>query len=177
MVLEKQGPFIQFSFAFGGRQPAELDRHIVKAAGAQPAPEMAQPRYNHAADIELDIRPGQILDDGFQPELAHLRDANVSCFQEAPLVLDYLRKGKIVVPDLILLDINMPEMDGWEFLYHLDRMGISSDVMMLSSSIHWEDISKARNFDRVKCYIEKPLTEDKIEEFIVQQNFVPLDLD
>ena len=89
----------------------------------------------------------------------------------------YLREGKVNPPDLFLLDINMPEMDGWEFLYQLDRMGIESDVMILSSSVHWDDIERAKEYGNVKCYIQKPLTEEKIQRHLIEQNFTSIELD
>lgn len=96
--------------------------------------------------------------------------ATITTFQNAQVVLDYMRTGKMAMPDLILLDINMPEMNGWEFLYYMDRYNINADVMMLSSSVHWDDIERSKNYDKVRCYIEKPLTEDKIEHYIIEKN-------
>ncbi len=107
----------------------------------------------------------------------NLPNATITTFQYAQTVLDYLSNGKIQCPDLILLDINMPEMDGWEFLTHLSKMRVDCDVMMLSSSVHWDDIEKSKRFKHVKCYIEKPLTEDKIEHYIVTKNFEPIEVD
>lgn len=101
----------------------------------------------------------------------------VNSFQDASLVLQYLKEGKIALPDLILLDINMPEMDGWEFLHNLKSLNVETDVMILSSSLHFADIEKSRKFEAVKCYIEKPLTEEKIERFISRQNYEPLGMD
>ena len=100
----------------------------------------------------------------------NMPQATITTFQNAQDVLDYMRIGKIITPDLILLDINMPEMNGWDFLYYMDRYNINAEVMMLSSSIHWDDIERSKNYEKVRCYIEKPLTEDKIEHYIIEKN-------
>ncbi len=106
-----------------------------------------------------------------------LPSSTINTFHDARLLMRYLEEGKIARPDLILLDINMPEMDGWEFLFHLERINCKADVMILSSSLHWDDMSKAKEYEQVKCYIEKPLTEDKIEKYLIQQNFENVELD
>ncbi|MFT5922105.1 MAG: two-component system chemotaxis response regulator CheY [Flavobacteriales bacterium] len=106
-----------------------------------------------------------------------LPSSTINTFHDARLVIRYLEEGKIARPDLILLDINMPEMDGWEFLFHLERINCKADVMILSSSLHWDDMSKAQSYEQVKCYIEKPLTEDKIEKYLIQQNYEHVELD
>ena len=106
-----------------------------------------------------------------------LPKSTITTFQDADMLSRYLREGKVNPPDLFLLDINMPEMDSWEFLYQLDRMGIESDVMILSSSVHWDDIERAKEYGNVKCYIQKPLTEEKIQRHLIEQNFTSIELD
>ncbi|WP_162055815.1 response regulator [Pontibacter pamirensis] len=78
----------------------------------------------------------------------------------------YLRKQCHV---LILLDINMPVMDGFEFLEEFQESANLStaaiSIVLLSSSAHHLDMAKARNYPTIG-YIQKPLTLDKLLEFL-----------
>ena len=68
--------------------------------------------------------------------------------------------------DMILLDINMPKMNGWEFLKALKKKKIklSSDIYIVSSSIDDQDIKSAKKNPLVTDFIEKPLNESKIPD-------------
>lgn len=69
-------------------------------------------------------------------------------------------------PHLILIDINMPVLNGWEFLDAYEGLNISQkvDMYMLSSSVYENDIEKAKTYEKVKGFISKPLSIDRLIE-------------
>lgn len=72
------------------------------------------------------------------------------------------------LPELILLDINMPVLDGWGFLQYFQDMKIDGNipVIMLTSSINPEDIEKAQQHQLVKGFLSKPLNKSKLDEIL-----------
>lgn len=69
---------------------------------------------------------------------------------------------------LILLDINMPGMDGWAFLEHLKQHPLSSsiDVVIVSSSKESSDQMHAKEFPMVIDYLLKPISEQSIKDLL-----------
>jgi CheY-like chemotaxis protein len=92
--------------------------------------------------------------------------AQVSYYSNAQDALAQLQQPEAVLPSLILLDLNMPLMDGWEFMERISRMPEASKipVIIFTSSIDPEDIARSKTFAQVRGYVAKPLTHPKIEE-------------
>lgn len=83
-------------------------------------------------------------------------------YQNAQEAFSFFSTGKAQLPDIILLDINMPQMDGWQFLEALEksfpRLYEDTDIYIVSSSIAESDRVKAEEFEGLKGFITKPLT-------------------
>ncbi len=75
---------------------------------------------------------------------------------------DALTDGAKPLPTVIFLDINMPVMNGWDFLDQYKQMPGLDDkgivLIMLSSSSSANDLSRAQGYPQVSDYITKPLT-------------------
>lgn len=71
-------------------------------------------------------------------------------------------------PELVLLDINMPYMSGFEFLDWYESTGLQGQVKfaMFTSSGRTEDKHKAHSYTDVIGYIEKPLSKEKVENLL-----------
>ena len=107
---------------------------------------------------------------------------NIKTKQTAKSALNYLedsgnltdRQNNLPFPDLIFLDINMPAMDGWEFItkYNMikDDLPRLPVIIMLSTSINPDDKIKALNIPEVSGFYNKPMTSDIIDA-IVEKHF------
>ena len=86
--------------------------------------------------------------------------------------LDHLEEcdAKNDFPDLMLVDLKMPEMDGFDFIERYEEKYWlkypSTRVMILTSSRLEKDKDKAMNFKSVSRFIFKPLTEEKLIEIV-----------
>lgn len=71
---------------------------------------------------------------------------------------------------MIFLDINMPVMNGWEFLdAYLEKFQERKDkIVILSSSIDFQDRQKSMEYEVVLGFLEKPLTMDKIHQQVTE---------
>ena len=88
--------------------------------------------------------------------------------------LYYLLKANPTPPELILLDINMPRMNGWEFLQQYKDLDIKQKarvvIMILSTSSNPDDIKKAKEIKEVTGFETKPLNVEVMTE-ILNQHF------
>jgi len=90
--------------------------------------------------------------------------------QEALDGLIGLLVENITLPDVIFLDLNMPNRDGWSFLEEFEQLPEDKiehiQIYITSSFISPTYMEKAKNYKLVKDYIVKPLTESAVKKII-----------
>lgn len=97
---------------------------------------------------------------------------NIQTFESPKTALNYLNKiyseeDINEIPDLILVDINMPVMDGWEFVRQFEQipneLTQNTTINILSSSISQVDLQTAQSLKKVNKFLSKPLTIELIK--------------
>ena len=72
----------------------------------------------------------------------------------------------VVLPDIIFLDIDMPLMDGFQFLNEFEKLSAKTKdkchIVMLTSSINPQDLDKSKGYIYVKRYLNKPLSHENL---------------
>ncbi|MES2748669.1 MAG: response regulator [Bacteroidota bacterium] len=98
-------------------------------------------------------------------------------FSSAVEALDYLnenQENKSLLPNLILVDIHMPIMSGFEFMEIYNQLSTelksNCDVYIISSTINDEDLKKIHNDKNIIAFHEKPIT----KEFLDDINGMPI---
>ena len=95
--------------------------------------------------------------------------SDIHIFNDGEEIMNYIKSPDNSEPfDIILLDINMPIMDGWDFLEaynsYLGNEESKIKIFMLSSSINPVDVNKAKSHSLVNDYIIKPIKDEDLSQ-------------
>jgi len=112
-----------------------------------------------------------LLDDNEDDNFIHERyirrvewAEEIIVFEEAELALDYL-KNTTEMPQIIFIDVNMPVMNGFQFLDKASEAGVPlsrAQVVMVTSSLHPDDCQRAAEHPLVNEYLNKPIDADAL---------------
>lgn len=99
--------------------------------------------------------------------------AQVKIFKNGLEAIKFIQSNKDQIdqlPELILLDLSMPIMDGWQFLDAFSNLNLNLPykiiIYIVSSSISPHDIERAKKINEVSDYIVKPIGKDKLMEIL-----------
>ncbi|GAB4334337.1 MAG: response regulator [Flammeovirgaceae bacterium] len=101
-------------------------------------------------------------------------DFKIDKFNSGRSAIDFLKnrlKTNELMPNIIFLDINMPMMNGWDFMK--EYQALKSDVVsnirlfMLTSSSAEQDLQKVKQFPEIEKYLVKPLSDEAINRILV----------
>lgn len=99
------------------------------------------------------------------------KNVEIVDFEDGELALNYLHEiidNPDLLPDIILLDLNMPVMDGWEFLAEyqkiLPKIAKKIHLYLLSSSISPYDMEKSQQIPEVTEFVTKPLNKETFNQ-------------
>lgn len=77
-----------------------------------------------------------------------------------------------ILPELILLDINMPQLNGWQFLEEYVKLVPSlakkTSIFIVSSSIDADDYARAKKYKEVSDFIAKPITVENLRNILAK---------
>jgi CheY-like chemotaxis protein len=96
-----------------------------------------------------------------------------TCSYDGREIIEFLDKNKTrsdLLPDYILVDLNMPVFDGWDFLNSYKKIYRSLKkkikIYIVSSSINPREIARTKEYPFVNSYIMKPLTLYQIDQIV-----------
>jgi CheY-like chemotaxis protein len=104
---------------------------------------------------------------------------NLLVFRNGKEALDYFVSAlknmeRREIPEVILLDLNMPVMDGWQFLNELSKYDFKelnkTTLYIVSSSINPADIERSKAISMVKDFLVKPIRPNEIAEVFMTEN-------
>ena len=97
--------------------------------------------------------------------------SQVTSCENGKLAIDYLKSISVDgddVPEIIFLDINMPVMNGWDFLEELEHIKSKFPklprIYILSSTVDPEDYKRAKTYGAVVDFLSKPLSKEFLDE-------------
>jgi CheY-like chemotaxis protein len=96
---------------------------------------------------------------------------HVSVFMNGAAAIQHIKDNlgnPSALPDVIFLDINMPVMDGWQFVHEFQKLetGKKIAVYMVSSSVDEADMERSREFSVISDYIIKPVGRTRFQELL-----------
>ena len=92
-------------------------------------------------------------------------NADIISFINPIEALEKLPEMNTTPDSIILLDLNMPEMNGYEFVDSLEELGLDCQVVILTCSKNLMDREYSKKYEKIKGFLSKPLTQDNIDVF------------
>jgi two-component system, response regulator PdtaR len=115
---------------------------------------------------EVPKRKILILDDDkiqhllFRKRVAQLKsEVELMFFEDAVSALNFLESSP---PDVVISDINLNKMDGWQFLEEIYKADFKGKFYLLSGSVYPNDRRRANDDSRVSGFFEKPIQESDL---------------
>ena len=119
-----------------------------------------------------------LTDDNTADNFFHMRTIqkmniteNIEVALNGAQALEFIKKSA-VPPDIIFLDINMPRVNGWEFMRAYEELSSEQKskavIVMLTTSEDPEDKERAREFPDITGFNSKPLTKEMINQILLE---------